>query len=747
MFVRNIRRVVGGVGTVAMAAGLAVAVGAGTASAASESKTWNDGNTKFTRTISNVDPREGDTFTSKTKIYKEFGGVTEYIYEVKDWHPACLEFVSAKVDGKSYSASTGNDWAKVEGNLTKWPIRPILDPRSRTFEFKYRVGADCERDVALKTGLSYDGSLGSGSYKTKGPSITVDMNNTSTTLGPVPTAVVGAPVTLSATVTGGHEGDKVDFHDGDTKIGDGRLNDDGVATIEWTPDTDGEHTLSAKFPKTSRANSSQSDTQTVTVAAPEVTSTTLTGPTTALTGEEVAFTAQVTPIPTGGTVQFKNGETDLGPAVEVNADGVATLPHTFGASGTYEISAVYSGAPWFTGSTSGNHAVEVNEGTSTTLTGPTTALTGEEVAFTAQITPNPAGGTVQFKDGETDLGPAVEVNADGIAALPHTFEAAGTYEISAVFSGTPAFLESTSANHTVEVSEVTTTTLTGPTATMAGEEVAFTAQITPNPAGGTVQFKDGETDLGPAVEVNADGIAALPHTFEAAGTYEISAVFSGTPAFLESTSANHTVEVSEVTTTTLTGPTSSLTGSEVAFTAQIAPIPTGGTVQFKDGGADLGPAIEVNADGTASLTHTFDTAGPHEIAAVFSGAHGFIGSTSVNHTITVAEPEPDDVATTTVLTAPASANKGDDVELIATVSPDPAGGTIQFYDGATPLGSPVELTDGKATLSHAFTEAGDRQVAAVYSGTQGFLGSTAQAVTVNVTDEGSGGSSDNTFGS
>ncbi|WP_169846695.1 Ig-like domain-containing protein [Rhodococcus marinonascens] len=750
MFARNIRRVVGGVGVVAMAAGLAVTVGAGAASAASDKITWSDGNSKFTRTISNVDPREGDTITVSTKFQRSIA--LEIINEVKDYHPACLEFVSAKVDGKSKSLdSRENDWAKVKGS---WTVRPYFDPKSHTFEFSYRVGANCDRNVGLKTGMTYDGSLGSGSYKTKGPKVTVKMNNTSTTLAPVPSAVVGAPVTLSATVTGGHEGDKLGFYDGDTKIGDGRLNGDGIATIEWTPATDGAHTLAAKFSETPRAKGSESATQTVTVAGPEVTATTLTGPPTALTGDELVFTAQVTPNPAGGTVQFKDGGADLGPAVAINPDGTAVLNHTFDTAGPHEIIAVYSGIPGVIGSTSANHTVAVSEGTATTLTGPTTALTGDEVAFTAQITPNPAGGTIQFKDGGIDLGPAVTVNPDGTAVLNHTFDTGGTHEIAAAFSGTPVFTESASANHSVAVSvpEVTTTTLTGPTTTMAGAEVTFTAQISPNPAGGTIQFRDGDTDLGPTVTVNPDGTATLTHTFDTAGTHEIAAAFSGTPAFVGSTSANHSVAVSEVTTTTLTGPTTAMAGTEVAFTAQITPNPAGGTIQFKNGGADLGPAVAVNPDGTANLPHTFDTDGPHQIAAVFSGVPGFIGSTSANHTVTVSVPDPADVTTTTVLTAPASAKKGAAVDLIATVSPNPAGGTVQFFDGATPIGAPAQVADGKATLSHAFAATGDRRVSAVYGGTQGFLGSTAQAVTVTVTDDGTGtgtdtGSAGNVFGS
>lgn len=56
------------------------------------------------------------------------------------------------------------------------------------------------------------------------------------------------------------------------------------------------------------------------------------------------------------------------------------------------------------------------------------------------------------------------------------------------------------------------------------------------------------------------------------------------------------------------------------------------------------------------------------------------------------------------------------------------------------LACPVAVVNGKATLSHTFTELGDRRITAVFSGTDGYLGSETQAaVTVKVTAESDGG--------
>ncbi|NKS74388.1 hypothetical protein GS531_20630 [Rhodococcus hoagii] len=109
----------------------------------------------------------------------------EYIYAVKDVHPTCLTYVegSAKVDGSPRGLqSKGADFARIEGSSIDWPVYPNINPKSHTFEFSYRVGADCARGTALSTTMHYSGSLGSGTYSNKGPSITVGKNVTSTNL-------------------------------------------------------------------------------------------------------------------------------------------------------------------------------------------------------------------------------------------------------------------------------------------------------------------------------------------------------------------------------------------------------------------------------------------------------------------------------------------------------------------------------------------------------------------------------------
>ncbi|MFG1785161.1 Ig-like domain-containing protein [Rhodococcus oryzae] len=168
----------------------------------------------------------------------------------------------------------------------------------------------------------------------------------------------------------------------------------------------------------------------------------------------------------------------------------------------------------------------------------------------------------------------------------------------------------------------TTTTLNVPATAKAGTAVDLTATVVPAGATGTVQFKDGATNIGNAVPVN-NGTATLKHTFATNGAHPITAVYSGDAANKASTSAAATVTVSTDpvivdTTTTVNVPATAKTGTAVDLTATVAPVGATGTVQFKDGAANVGNAVPVN-NGTATLKHTFTTDGAHAVTAVYSG--------------------------------------------------------------------------------------------------------------------------------
>ncbi|MDI9915227.1 Ig-like domain-containing protein [Rhodococcus sp. IEGM 1379] len=127
----------------------------------------------------------------------------------------------------------------------------------------------------------------------------------------------------------------------------------------------------------------------------------------------------------------------------------------------------------------------------------------------------------------------------------------------------PSTLESTSAPQTVTVSAAaaqTTTAISGSASAVTGVDVALTAQVSPNPGSGTVQFKDANGNLGGPVNVDADGKAVLTQAF-AEGTQSITAVFAGSAGFLTSTSAAHGLTATAVGTVTVSNGDSGNGGS------------------------------------------------------------------------------------------------------------------------------------------------------------------------------------------
>ena len=670
MSVGSARRAVAGLSVFAVAAGFAVVAGVGVAGAAPVTAEFNSDGYKVTRTISNGTPSEGDVITSKT-VFKRTAAVHN-LYAVRDFHPACMTYVdgSATVNGSAFRVNeVATDSVRLSAGATEWPM---WGGDVKTFEFQYRVGADCARGTDLSTTVHFDGTVFvDDTTNGRGPSINVQKNVSTTTLSPTSGVKLGQLVPLSATVTGGADGDSVEFFDGATKIGAGALAN-GVATLAWTPADVRTHSVTAKY----------------------------------LGNAKVA--------------------TSTSSAVDVVVS-------------------------------------EADKSTATAITGPASAVAGESVTVEATVSPTPAGGTVQFKDGATDLGGAVPVDANGKASLTNSY-AVGAHSIVAVYSGSGVYQTSTSAPHALTVAPVvveenTTTTLVGPSTGSTGEALSFTASVSTGAAGGTVQFKEGGRDLGSPVPVDASGKATTTPTFNVAGEYSITAVFSGSGNYLGSTSNAQTVNVKapaptdQQTQTVLTVPADAKTGTAVGLSVTVTPTPVGGTVQFKDGSGNLGSPVPV-VEGKASIMHEFASVGTHDITAVYSGATGFLTATSAAQSVSVTAPAAEDQETSITVSAPASAVKGAKVDLVAAVVPTLSAGTVQFMDGTTPIGGPVAVVNGKATLSHTFTELGDRRITAVFSGTDGYLGSETQAaVTVKVTaasdggDPGNGGSSTGSLGS
>ncbi len=196
------------------------------------------------------------------------------------------------------------------------------------------------------------------------------------------------------------------------------------------------------------------------------------------------------------------------------------------------------------------------------------------------------------------------------------------------------------------------------------------------------------------------------------------------------------------TTSLLVTPNPAAAGQTVTFTAIVSPaggaigMPTG-TVQFEDGGVDIGAAEAlnlVNGSYQATFSTSTLTVSTHQITAVYSGDTNFSTSTSASVSEVVNKA-------TTATSLIASANPvaiGQGVTFTVVVSPSGGAtgtptGSVEFYDNGTLItGSQVTLASGQATFTTSSLAVGTHPITAVYSGDTNFSTSTSNIVSETV---------------
>src|SRR5262249_34057163 len=317
---------------------------------------------------------------------------------------------------------------------------------------------------------------------------------------------------------------------------------------------------------------------------PGRTTTTLTSaPNPSLAGQAVTLSTTVTAvapavgIPTG-IVTFRDGATILGTATLVN--GSASLVTSTLTVGSHSLSATYSGSASFAASTSPTVTQVVNSPTTTSLAStPNPSVFGQTVTLTATVSPVPPAvgtptGTVTFRDGATSLGVVTLVN--GSASLTISTFAVGSHPLTAAYSGGGNFQASTSGTvtHTVNQGNTSTSLTSTPNPSNVGQTVTLTATVSalsPAPPLPTrpAPFPHPGTTLGILPLVN--GTASLPVSTSAARNHSLTAIYSGSPNFLGSTSAIviQAVNLLNTSTSLTSSPNPSTTGQVVTLTATV----------------------------------------------------------------------------------------------------------------------------------------------------------------------------------
>ena len=477
---------------------------------------------------------------------------------------------------------------------------------------------------------SYGGDVNNAVAQSSALTQTVQQTTT-TQLSATPNpSLAGKPVTLSATVVGANgnaPSGTVTFKDGVSVLGTGALTG-GQATLITSTLAIGTHALTAIYSGDSldAGSTSASISEVVQSASTSTALTTSGSP--ALFGATVTFTATVTGAGAtpSGSVSFKDGTQTLGSSI-LSPNGQAIYSTNSLAAGSHSITASYAGDADNQPSTSGTLAQVIQAQTTTTLVAaPPTAIATANVVLTAQVGSNAGtrpGGIVSFLDGSTVLGTAA-LSQSGTATLSLTTLAAGSHTLAAVYAGDALDAGSTSTPVAESIQPIPTISHLGVSASnvLTGQPLTLIAAVTSSyaaPFTGTFTFSAGSTGLGQS-SVNPSGSSTLAPLL-AAGTYSITASYSGDAYNAPSTSAPVTVTVGQTADYSIALSPNALTmASKQNNTITVSIASLGGFTDTLGLGCASLPrlvtctfskdVVTLAANGTATVQLTVDTASP-----------------------------------------------------------------------------------------------------------------------------------------
>jgi hypothetical protein len=344
-----------------------------------------------------------------------------------------------------------------------------------------------------------------------------------------------------------------------------------------------------------------------------------------------------------GNVEFSIDGSDIGSAT-LSANVAAFPVSTPLAIGTHSLTAIWLGDSTYPAVTlSATHTV-IGYPLAISLTAlPNPAAVGQFVTVTGSITgannsdPAPSG-TYTLTDNGVTIG-----NGNALTfTLTRGFAPGGNHTLTLTYSG-DAFHNSASTSTILTITPVASTIAlqSSPNPSTYGQPVTFIASISDSIGiefhelltSGTVTFSGFPS--GPvtvpvptAVVGNINTVTYAISTLPA-GSYPITATFSGNPSFNPSSSTITQVVNPAATTITLSAnPTTAYRTQAVSLATHVtgALNPPTGTVRFLDGGLIIA-AVPLTS-GNATFTTTLLASGTHVLTAIYSGDANNLTSTS-----------------------------------------------------------------------------------------------------------------------
>jgi hypothetical protein len=412
------------------------------------------------------------------------------------------------------------------------------------------------------------------------------------------------------------------------------------------------------------------------------------------------------------------------PYLSAPPNGVSTFASVFGGAapnGTWSLYATDdSGSAGITSSIAGwklTFTLSSDAPTTTTLTStPNPSTTSQSVLFTATVTSSSTvnAGTVTFRRGATVLCSAVPVNASGVATcnvlaggLP-----AGTHIITADYNGSPGQFNISSGSTTQQVDSPTVVTCLnfanngGITVVNAGNGNPYPSNVNVSGLGGTISKVTMTMTIGSAP--TPDDLDFL-------------LVGPGGQKFLVMGDAGGTIDVNNQTITLDDAAATALPDATAITTGTFRPASYTGADAFP-APAPAGPYNPAAPDGTGTFANVFNGTNPNGTWNLYAvedsgdAVDTVISSWSLTFTLTAA------TTTTTVTTSGSPSVFGQPVTLTATVSTVGAGtptGSVQFFDGASSLGTFALNASGVAQVTTSNLTVGTHTITAQYLGASG----------------------------
>ena len=279
--------------------------------------------------------------------------------------------------------------------------------------------------------------------------------------------------------------------------------------------------------------------------------------------------------------------------------------------------------------------------------------------------------------------------------------------------------------------ETSTSLAVTPSSLTVGDTATLSATVTPV-VPGTVQFRDGTTDLGAPVTVT-EGAASTTTVVAKGGAHTYAAVFTPTDSetYAGSTGTSAVTVAKATSTVTATWPASATYGT--AASVQVTVSATGanptGSVTVKDGATTVGTGTLSGGAATVKLAATGLTPGSHTLTATYAGNSDVAAGSSAAGTLKVAKATAKLANKLSAAKIKASA-KGK-LTITATATGVVPTGKVTVFDGKKKIGT-ATLKGGKVVFTLPKLKKGTHKIHATYAGSTLVSPATAKTVTLKV---------------